>query len=87
MAHEIPQPAPAVGLRAIDGVTHTGGPEPQQCLGGFAVVPRDERDGGDSGELAHEPRDGGERLTLAAMDGDDDGIHPPAAGDVQGFAQ
>jgi hypothetical protein len=50
-------------------------------------VPGYERDGGDPGELAHEARDAGKRLTVAAMNGDDHGIHAPASRDGQRFAQ
>jgi len=87
MAHEITQPPPTFRLGAIDRIAHAGGAEAQQGLRRLAIVARHERDGGDRGEFTHEARDAGERLTVAAMNGDDHGIHAPAARDVQCFAE
>ena len=67
MTNEVPQSPPSIGLGAINGRSHTRRAEPQQCFGGFAVVARDQRDGGDRGKFTHEPRDRRERLAVAAM--------------------
>src|SRR6185503_3864159 len=78
---------PSLRLGTIDGIAHARRAEAQEGLGGFAIVTRDERDRGDRGKFAHEARDAGKRLTVAAMNGDDHGIHAPAPRDVQRFAK
>ena len=87
MPDEIAQPAPPIGLGAVDGVADPGGPKPEQRFGGFAVVVRDKRDGWNSGELAHEPRYPRQGLAMAAMHGDDEGVNAAAPGDVERFPQ
>jgi hypothetical protein len=87
MADQIAQPPPAFRLGAVDGVAHSGRAETEERLGRLAIVPGDQRNRGDRGEFAHEARDAGERLTVAAMNGDDHGIHAPAPRDGQRFAQ
>lgn len=87
MTNEVPQSPPSVGLGTINSGSDARGAEPQQCLGGFAVVARDQRDGGDRGKFTYEPRDRGERLTVAAMHRNHDGVDAPAPGYVEGFTQ
>jgi hypothetical protein len=45
-------------------------------------MPRDQRDSGDGGELAHESSDHGERLAVAAVDRDDHRVDATAPRDV-----
>src|SRR5256886_1373463 len=75
MADQVPQPAPACGLRAVHRRADAGRAEFEQRLGGVAVVARDESDGGDGGELAHQTRDR-RKLVVAALEGI---RHPSAA--------
>ena len=87
VGEQIAQPAPAGGLRAVDRGAHPGGAEPQQRLGDFAIVVRDEGDGGDGGKLAHEAGDDRQLLPAAPMHRQDEGIHALPAGGVQRVPQ
>ena len=84
---EIPEPAPSVGVRAVHGRPHARRAQAQQRLGDLAVVTGYQGDGGDGRELAHEPRDGGERLAAAPVHRDHHRVHPPRAGKVERLAQ
>src|SRR5579859_1160885 len=87
MAHDLAQPSPAVRLGAIDGAAYAGRPESEQRLRRLAIVPRHERDGGNRGKLANEPRDAWQCFAMTAMHGNDHGVDAMVPRDVQGFAQ
>jgi hypothetical protein len=76
MADELAQPPPAARLGAIHGGAHAGGPEPEQGLGRIAVVAGNERYGRNRGELTNEPRHGGQLDATAAVNGNDERVHP-----------
>src|SRR2546430_10754386 len=87
MADQVPQPAPACGLRAVHRRADAGRAEFEQRLGGVAVVARDESDGGDGGELAHETRDRRKLVAAASVDREDERVHPLAPGRPQGVPE
>src|SRR2546422_4083828 len=66
MADQVPQPAPACGLRTVHRRADAGRAEPEQRLAGVAVVARYEGDGRDGGKLAYEPGDRGELIAPPA---------------------
>src|SRR2546429_8325957 len=84
MADQVPQRAPACGLRAVHRRADAGRAEFEQRLGGVAVVARDESDGGDGGELAHETRDRRKLVAAASVDREGERGHPLAPGRPQG---
>src|SRR5439155_1056653 len=70
MADQVPQPAPACGLRTVHRRADAGRAEPEQRLARVAVVARYEGDGRDSGKLAYEPGHRRERVPeRASVDG------------------
>src|SRR2546428_1886368 len=83
MADQIPQPAPACGLRAVHRRADAGRAEPEQRLAGVAVVARYEGDGRDGGKLAYEPGDRGELIAAAGVDREDERVHPLPPGRPQ----
>src|SRR6266550_1884544 len=83
MADQVPQPAPACGLRAIHRRADAGRAEPEQRLAGVAVVARYEGDGRDGGKLAYEPGDRGELVAAAGVDREDERVHPLPPGRPQ----
>src|SRR2546430_4822051 len=72
MADQVPQSAPACGLRAVHRRADAGRAEPEQRLAGVAVVARYEGDGRDGGKLAYEPGDRGELIAAAGVDREED---------------
>src|SRR6266576_1323850 len=83
MADQVPQPAPACGLRAVHRRADAGRAEPEQRLAGVAVVARHEGDGRDGGKLAYEPGDRGELIAAAGVDREDERVHPLPPGRPQ----
>src|SRR5436190_336112 len=83
MADQVPQPAPACGLRAVHRRPDAGRAEPEQRLAGVAVVPRHEGDGRDGGKLTYEPGDRGELIAAAGVDREDERVHPLPPGRPQ----
>src|SRR5881396_1907535 len=83
MADQIPQPAPACGLRAVHRRPDAGRAEPEQRLAGVAVVARHEGDGRDGGKLTYEPGDRGELIAAAGVDREDERVHPLPPGRPQ----
>src|SRR5207302_9865454 len=83
MADQVPQPAPACGLRTVHRRADAGRAEPEQRLAGVAVVARYEGDGRDGGKLAYEPGDRGELIAAAGVDREDERIHPLPPGRPQ----
>src|SRR5947208_4163797 len=83
MADQVPQPAPAGGLRAVHRRADAGRAEFKRRLGGVAGVARDESDGGDGGELAHETRDRRKLVAAASVDREHERVHPLAPGRPQ----
>src|SRR5438876_1597534 len=79
MAEQVAQPPPPTGLGAVHGGANPGRAEPQEGLGRLGVVARNERDGGNRRELAHEARDRGQLVALAAVHRDDEGVDAAAA--------
>src|SRR2546423_7572531 len=84
MADQVPQAAPAWGLRAVHRRADAGRAEPEQCLAGVAVVARYEGDGRDGGKLAYEPGDRGELIAAAGVDREDERVHPVPTGSPPG---
>src|SRR2546426_3682220 len=76
MADQVPQPAPACGLRTVHRRADAGRAEPEQRLAGVAVVARYEGDGRDSGKLAYEPGHRRELVAAAGVDREDERVHP-----------
>src|SRR2546422_2517417 len=87
MADQVPQSAPACGLRAVHRRADAGRAEPEQCLAGVAVVARYEGDGRDGGKLAYEPGDRGELIAAAGVDREDERVHPLPPGRPQGVPE
>src|SRR6059058_6376761 len=83
MADQVPQPAPACGLRAIHRRADAGRAEPEQRLAGVAVVARYEDDGRDGGKLAYEPGHRRELVAAAGVDREDERVHPLPPGRPQ----
>src|SRR3989449_10176460 len=83
MADQVPQPAPACGLRTVHRRADAGRAEPEQRLAGVAVVARYDGDGRDSGKLAYEPGHRRELVTAAGVDREDERVHPPPPGRPQ----
>src|SRR3989475_8506152 len=83
MADQVPQPAPACGLRTVHRRADAGRAEPEQRLAGVAVVARYEGDGRDSGKLAYEPGHRRELVAAAGVDREDERVHPLPPGRPQ----
>src|SRR2546430_7565789 len=83
MADQVPQSAPACGLRAVHRRADAGRAEPEQCLAGVAVVARYEGDGRDGGKLAYEPGHRRELVAAAGVDREDERVHPLPPGRPQ----
>src|SRR2546422_3123784 len=83
MADQVPQPAPACGLRTVHRRADAGRAEPEQRLARVAVVARYEGDGRDSGKLAYEPGHRRELVAAAGVDREDERVHPLPPGRPQ----
>src|SRR2546423_2390670 len=83
MADQVPQPAPACGLRTVHRRADAGRAEPEQRLARVAVVARYEGDSRDSGKLAYEPGHRRELVAAAGVDREDERVHPLPPGRPQ----
>ena len=73
--HRLPQPGPAGRQRDVHHLADAGRPEAQQHLARGGIVLRQEGDGGNAREVAHQVADGVDLLRCAVVHRDEHGVH------------
>ena len=85
LPHDAPKPMPTRRRGDVHDLAHAGRAEPEEGFRGAIVVARDERHGGDAGEVADQVAERFHVVGLAAMYRDEHGIHRPLSHHADGI--